>query len=98
MTLVKKLFRHGGSFAVDIPAAFIKKTGSHEVVLEVTGHRISISPKAELDNMESEPLFASFIQALAIDAMKHPQKLRQAGEVWDKEWNALLKGVTVDDK
>ena len=48
--------------------------------------------------MESEPLFASFVKALAIDAMKHPHKLHRTGEVWDKEWDALLKGVTADDK
>ncbi len=96
MTLLKKLFKHGGSYAVDIPIDFIKQTASREVVLEVIGQKISIRHKTELDTIESEPLFATFIQALAVDAMKHPEKLRQAKEVWSKEWDELLKGV--DDK
>ena len=98
MVLLKKLFKHGGSYAVDIPIDFIKQTKSHEVILEVVGQKINIRHKTELDTMESEPLFATFIQALAADAMKHPEKLRQAKEVWNKEWGGLLKGVTADDK
>lgn len=98
MVLLKKLFKHGGSYAVDIPIDFIKQTKSHEVILEVVGQKINIRHKTELDTMESEPLFATFIQALAADAMKHPEKLRQAKEVWNKEWDGLLKGVTADDK
>ncbi len=98
MILLKKLFKHGGSYAVDIPIGFARQTKSHDVILEVVGQKISISHKTELDTMESEPLFATFIQALAADAMKHPEKLRQAKEVWSKEWDELLKGVTADDK
>ncbi len=95
--MVKKLFKHGGSYAVDIPAGFVKQTGSHEVILEIVGKKLNIRPKSELDTIESEPLFANFIQALAIDAMKHPDKLRQVKEVWDKEWEGLLKDVRADD-
>lgn len=94
--LVKKLFKHGGSYAVDIPASFLKQNSSHEVILEMTGKKLSIRSKSELDTIESEPLFANFIRALALDAMKHPDKLRQTKEVWDKEWDELLKGVRVD--
>ena len=94
--VVKKLFKHGGSYAVDIPVDFVKQTGSHEVILEITGKKLSIRSKSELDTIESEPLFAGFIQALAIDAMKHPDKLRQAKDVWDNEWDELFKGVTAD--
>ena len=57
-----------------------------------------MSPILKLDAIESEPLFAEFVNALAVDAMKHPEKLRGAKEVWDKEWDELLKGVTADDK
>lgn len=95
--LVKKLFKHGGSYAVDIPVDFVKQTGSHEVVLELIGKKLSIRPKSELDTIESDPLFAGFIHALAADAMKHPDKLRQAKEVWDKEWDNLLKDVRGDE-
>ena len=96
--IVKKLFKHGGSYAVDIPMDFVKHAGSNEVILEITTKKLSIRPKTELDTIESEPLFAEFINALVVDAMKHPEKLRGAKEVWDKEWDKLLKGVTADDE
>ena len=95
---VKKLFKHGGSYAVDIPMDFVKHAGITEVILETGPKKISIRPKTELDTIESEPLFTGFINALAIDAMKHPEKLRDAKEIWDKEWDGLLKGVTADDE
>lgn len=98
MVMIKKLFKHGGSYAVDIPIDFIKQTGSREVILEIVGRKISIRPKTELDTIESDPLFSTFIQALAIDAMKHPEKLRQAKEVWDEEWDELLKDVKVSEE
>lgn len=94
---VKKLFKHGGSYAVDIPMDFVKNAGT-TVILESTPEKISIRPRKELDTIESEPLFADFINALAMDAMKHPEKLHEAKEVWDEEWNELLKGVTADEE
>ena len=94
---VKKLFKHGGSYAVDIPMDFVKQNGVHEVILETVGEKLSLRAKSELDTIESEPLFNSFIRALAVNAMKHPGKLRPAKEVWDKDWDRLLKGVKADE-
>lgn len=94
----RKLFKHGGSYAVDIPMDFVKRAGAKEVILESTPNQISIRPKTELDTIESEPLFSEFIHALAIDAMKHPERLRDAKEVWDEEWDELLKDVTGDEE
>ncbi len=96
--MVRKLFKHGGSYAVDIPMEFVRSAGTTEVILESTPKRLNIRPKTELDNIESDPLFAEFINALAVDAMKHPEKLHEAKRVWDKEWDELLKGVTVDEE
>ena len=98
MDVVKKLFKHGGSYAVDIPIDFVKQLGCHEVIVEYRTKKLSIRPKTELETIESEPLFVNFIRALAIDAMKHPQRLRSAKEVWDKEWDDLLRGVKADDE
>lgn len=55
--------------------------------------KLIVRPKTELDNIESDPLFAEFINALAVDAVKHPEELHEAKEAWDKEWVGLLKGV-----
>ncbi len=96
--VVRKLFKHGGSYAVDIPMDFIKNTDTMEVIIESTPKKISIRPKNKLDNIESEPLFGKFINALAVDAMKHPEKLHEVKEVWDEEWDELLKGVTADEE
>jgi len=95
---IKKLFKHGGSYAVDIPIDFVKSAGSMEVILEITAKKLNIRPKTELDNLELDPLFAQFINALTIDAMKHPEKLHEAKKVWDKEWDELLKGVAADEE
>ncbi|EKD28772.1 MAG: hypothetical protein ACD_79C00211G0003 [uncultured bacterium] len=92
---VKKLFKHGGSYAVDVPMEFIKSAHTKEVFVESSSDSIHITPKSEQDNLESEPMFQKFIQSLAIDAMKHPAKLKDVKDVWDKEWNELLKGVSV---
>lgn len=97
-TVVRKLFKHGGSYAVDLPVEFVKRITTMEVILESTATKISVRPKTELDTIESEPLFAEFINALIVDAMKHPEKLHSAKEVWDKEWDQLLKGVTADEE
>ena len=91
-----KLFKHGGSYAIHIPMDFVKSAGTMEVILEITPKCLNIRPKTELDSIEADPLFAEFINALTIDAMKHPEKLHEAKKVWDKEWDELLKGVTAD--
>ncbi|MBU1627555.1 hypothetical protein KKB18_09325 [bacterium] len=96
--MVKKLFKHGGGYAVDIPMEFVKGAGTNEVILESSLERLSIRPKTELDTIESEPLFIEFIKALAVDAMGHPEKLCSPKEVWDEEWDDLLKGVAADEE
>ena len=92
----KKIFKHGGSYAVDLPISFVKNADIKEVIIESTSEKISIRPKTELDTIESEPMFSKFINVLAADIMKHPEKLRDVKKVWDKEWDELLKGVADD--
>ncbi len=92
----KKIFRHVGSYAVDLPISFVKNVDIKEVIIESTSEKISIRPKTELDTIESEPMFSKFINVLAADVMKHPEKLRDVKKVWDKEWDELLKGVADD--
>ena len=41
-------------------------------------------------------LLLLFLRALTIDAKQHPEKLRTTKEVWDKEWDKLLKGIDDD--
>lgn len=91
----KKLFKHGGSWAVDLPMPFAKGVSDMSVVIEASPEGLLIRPKTELDTMEADPLFQQFIRAIAIDAMKNPDKLHDAQDVWDDEWTDLLKGVDV---
>ena len=48
--------------------------------------------------MESDPLFQQFVEAIAIDAMTHPDKLHDVEDVWDDEWDGILKGVKIDEE
>lgn len=89
----KKLFKHGGSYAVDLPISFVRDLPSKTVVVEEDSEKIMITPKREFDTIEHEPEFKAFIAALLHDAMKRPERLRGVKEVWDKEWEELLKGV-----
>ncbi|HBL17587.1 MAG: hypothetical protein A2X36_09900 [Elusimicrobia bacterium GWA2_69_24] len=89
----KKLFKHGGSYAVDLPISFVRELDPKTVLIERQADRIVIAPKRELDTIEQEPEFAAFAAALLRDALRRPSKLRDAKEVWDKEWDELLKGV-----
>ncbi len=67
------------------------------IMIEETPQGLLIKPKTELDAMEADPLFRQFVDAIALDAMKHPENLRDAKDVWDDEWTDLLKGVDVDE-
>ena len=93
----KKLFKHGGSQAINLPKEFAQNLTDNEVFIEVSPNEIVIRNKSKLDNMESEPHFATFIKAIAMDAMKPPEKLRDLNEVWGSEWDKLLEGVSADD-
>ena len=94
----KKLFKHGGSWAVDLPMPFVKEVGNMSVVIEASPQGILIKPKTQLDTMEADPLFQEFVKAIAIDAMKNPDKLHDAQDVWDDEWTDLLEGVDVEQE
>ena len=50
------------------------------------------------DQLEEDPLFEKFISLLYQDALEHPSKLKDANEVWGKDWDDLLKGVTADEE
>ena len=93
----KKLFKHGGSYAVDLPVSFVRELSLKTVVIETHRDKLVISPKRELDTIEQEPEFRTFVAALLQDAMRRPSKLRDVKEVWDKEWGDLLKDVSRGD-
>lgn len=94
----RKFFKHGGSYAIDIPIAFVKHADSNEVIIEENDNELIVRAKTELDTIESEPQFATFVSALVADAMKHPEKLKDVKAVWDKEWDDLLKDVSDDSE
>ncbi|WP_446008448.1 hypothetical protein [Candidatus Electrothrix sp.] len=92
----KKIFKHGGSWAVDLPMQFAKQLDNQSVVIENSPKGLLIRPKNALDTMEQDPLFRQFVRALGIHAMKHPEKLHDVEEVWDEEWDDLLEGVDIE--
>ena len=94
----KRLHPHGGSKAIDLPISFIKKLSTDFVSIEEKDDCLIIRPQDDLTAMESDPVFTQFIQSLFLDAMKHPEKLKDLEEVWDKEWEDLLEGVSDDEE
>lgn len=96
-TYKRKLFNHGGSKAVNLPKEANKVLGNKEVVLEVREDGVFMysDPFA---NLESDPHFHLFVEALIQDAMKNPDQLKNIEDVWDKEWDDLLDGVNGGDE
>ena len=86
----KKLFRHGGSKAIDLPKE--ANLGDKEVTVEIREDGIFIYSDT-LTNMESDPQFHKFIEAIFQNAMANPDQLKNLEEVWGKEWDKLLEGV-----
>ncbi len=94
----KKLFKHGGSYALDLPKEFVQDHGDKDVIIQYDNNQLVILFKDSLESLEAEPEFKTFVKALAEDSMKHPEKLKDMNKVWDKEWDQLLKGVSVEDE
>lgn len=94
----KRLHKHGGSKAVDLPSAFIKKLSNDRVNIEMKGDTIIIRGVSHLDNLEAEPNFQLFIECLLQDALKNPDKLTDIRKLWDSEWDDLLEGVIIDEE
>ncbi len=92
----KKVFKHGGSLAIDLPKDFVKNSGQ-TVIIQYDENTVIIQNKTSLDNIESEPEFNVFVKALVEDALKHPERLKDINQVWDKGWDELLKDVRVDN-
>ena len=89
---IRKLFQHGGSQAINLPKEFVQNLSENEVLIEISPNEVVIRNKSKLDTMESDPHFATFIKAIALDAMKHPEKLRDLEEVW-QDLDSLLKDI-----
>jgi antitoxin component of MazEF toxin-antitoxin module len=90
----KKIFKHGGSYAVDLPISFVRELQSTTVMVDRENEKLVIAAKRELDTIEHEPEFKAFVSALLHDTLRRPSRLRDVKEVWDKEWDALLKDVS----
>ena len=96
--MYRKTFQHGGSRAINLPASFIANLPSDCVKIKEKNGRLIIEPTDnQLNNMELDPLFAKFIEALFADAISNPEKLKDLKDVWDDEWNDLLEGVSDDE-
>ena len=98
VTFKRSLFPHGGSQAITLPKeAVVDRLSGSDVILEIREDGVFI-PFDRLTNMESDPQFQLFIEALFQDAMKNPEQLKNLEEVWDNEWDDLLDGVEVSEE
>jgi hypothetical protein len=102
MKTKKKMFKHGGSFAVVVPAEFSQNVDSNEVSIEVIFDEnnmpsLIMKPINELDTIEEDPIFALFIQGLYEHAMENPKTLKDGSQILNDHVDKLLEGVEVDD-
>ena len=97
-TLTRKLFKHGNSKAVTLPKAFVDTVKGSEVVIHYSPEGVLISSQSRLDTLESDPLFATFIRAIAAEAMQHPERLRDPAEAWSPEVVRLFKDMPHDSE
>ena len=97
-TLTRKLFKHGNSKAITLPKEFVDTIKDGEVVVRYSPAGVIISSKSRLDTLESDPLFATFIRAIAAEAMKHPERLRDPSEAWSPEVVKLFNAMPHDDE
>ena len=95
-TMVRKLFKHGSSKAVTLPKEFVESVRGREVVIQYSSEGLIISPKSNLDTLEADPLFATFVKAIAADAMKHPERLRDPASAWSPQVVNLFKDMPHD--
>lgn len=51
---------------------------------------------AKPDVLETDPLFATFVKAIATDAMKHPKRLRDPVQAWSPDVVNLFKDMPHD--
>jgi len=94
----RRIFRHGGSYAVHIPMSFAKRIGCENILIEETSGGLFIHSATKLDTMENDPSFDKFIQAIYADALANPHKLHDMKEVWDEKTVAILKDVKPFDE
>ncbi|HEX5415904.1 MAG TPA: hypothetical protein VFZ25_09575 [Chloroflexota bacterium] len=78
-----KLRRTGGSRSAVIPKEWLEETGivdEAELVLTEEGILL-LPPERHVPSIEDEPEFAAFLAFLAKDALAHPERLGDVGEL-----------------
>ena len=76
----------------------ITSTGKGCLIVPVEMKMTAASKSSGLDNMESDPMFAAFINAMGINAMKNSDKLRDPVEAWNPSVMDLLNKIPDDDE
>lgn len=93
---VKKVFTHGGCKAINLPNEFTKNLSGQFISIETYPNKVIVRNTNPLDNMESDPLFNSFIEGVMKDALENPEKLHDLSEAWGNI-DELLEDVPLDD-
>jgi virulence-associated protein VagC len=86
----KRLFKHGGSKAIDLPARFVNSIEGEHVEIFEDENGLHIQAVDPLDSLDHDPLFKKFLNSLAQESLAHPEKLKLIEEVWGEEWNCLI--------
>ena len=90
------LHRSGGSLSVVIPRRWLQDLGIEDKVdLIRSDEGILVVPPQEEASIEDEPEFAIFLNYLLKDALEHPEKLGDVGELL-AEGEGLFDGIETD--
>lgn len=92
----RKLRQAGGSKAVVLPKAWLRRYGSEdEVELVESGDGILVLPVRREHSIEDEPEFARFLAFISKDALSHPEKLGDMADLIEGN-DELFSGVEVE--
>lgn len=58
--------------------------------------KLVLEPTSDLDSLENNPLFATFIQAIHKNAIDNPDKLKVISDIFTARVKKLIKGIDSD--
>lgn len=92
-----RLNRSGGSRTAVLPAAWLEQAGIRdEAVLTQTEAGILVTaPRSGPPSIEDDPAFPAFLAFLAQDALRHPERLGDVGELFAGD-DELMESVEPD--
>lgn len=93
-----KLNRSGGSRTAVLPAAWLEEAGIRDeaVLIRTEAGIVVTAPTSGPPSIEDDPAFPAFLDFLAQDSLRHPERLGDVGDLFAGD-DELLEGVEPDE-